>query len=161
MTSKFEQALTKTLNNEVSMTENGAYAFATSGKKLLDLHFATSSLRNKTDSEIEQMFETALLETPLLSVKWLFMARDIREGMGERRTFRVCLKWLAASRPELVKKLIPLVAEYGRYDDLFCLIGTSLSKMSLISLMSRFLLIIRKLKQMATSCHFSVSGCLP
>lgn len=128
MTSKFEQALTKTLNNEVSMTENGAYAFATSGKKLLDLHFATSSLRNKTDSEIERMFETALLETPLLAVKWLFMARDIREGMGERRTFRVCLKWLAASRPALVKKLIPLVAEYGRYDDLFCLIGTSLEQ---------------------------------
>ena len=127
-TSKFEQALTNTLNNEVSMTENGAYAFATSGKKLLDLHFATSSLRNKTDSEIEQMFETALLETPLLAVKWLFMARDIREGMGERRTFRVCLKWLAASRPALVKKLIPLVAEYGRYDDLFCLIGTSLEQ---------------------------------
>ena len=127
-TSKFEQALTKTINNEVSMTENGAYAFATTGKKLLDLHFATSSLRNKTDSEIEQMFETALLETPLLAVKWLFMARDIREGMGERRTFRVCLKWLATSRPALVKKLIPLVAEYGRYDDLFCLIGTSLEQ---------------------------------
>ena len=81
-TSKFEQALTKTLNNEVSMTENGAYAFATSGKKLLDLHFATSSLRNKTDSEIEQMFETALLETPLLAVKWLFMAVDFAAYSG-------------------------------------------------------------------------------
>ena len=119
MSSKFESALKATMNDEVSVTENGACGFATSGKKLLDINFAVSSLRNKTQSEIEKMFSDAFYENPLLAVKWLFMLRDIRgNGMGERRSFRICFSWLAKTRPELVKKLIPLVAEYGRWDDL-------------------------------------------
>jgi hypothetical protein len=54
----------------------------------------------------------------MYAVKWLFFARDVRGGMGERRIFRICFAWLANTRPEVVKKLIPLVAEYGRFDDL-------------------------------------------
>ena len=126
MTNKFEQALKSTLNDEVAISENGATMFSTSGKKLLDINFAISSLRNKTDADIEKMFSEAFYENILLAVKWLFMCRDVRGGTGERRTFRICFKWLANTRPELVKKLISLVAEYGRWDDLFCLMGTSL-----------------------------------
>ena len=59
MSSKFESALKATMNDEVSVTENGACGFATSGKKLLDINFAVSSLRNKTQSEIEKMFSDA------------------------------------------------------------------------------------------------------
>ena len=64
------------------------------------------------------MFSDAFYENPLLAVKWLFMLRDVRGGMGERRSFRICLAWLANARPELVKKLIKLIPEYGRFDDL-------------------------------------------
>lgn len=127
MSSKFESALKNTLNDEISITENGSVGFATSGKKLLDINFAVSSLRSKSESAVEQMFADAFYETPLLAVKWLFMLRDIRgNGMGERRSFRICFNWLAKTRPELVKKLIPLVGEYGRFDDLLCLFGSSL-----------------------------------
>ena len=120
---KFEQALKNTLNDEISVTENLACGYKTSGAKLLDINFAVSSLRSKSDGDIAKMFSEAFYENPLLAVKWLFMLRDIRgNGMGERRSFRVCFKWLATVRPELVQKLVKLVSEYGRFDDLFCLV---------------------------------------
>ena len=118
----FENSLKKTMSQEEVLTENGAVGFKSSGHALVDINFATSSLRNKTEDEIRKMFSDAFYENPLLAVKWLFMLRDIRGGMQERRSFRVCFKWLSTIRPELVKKLIPLCAEYGRFDDLFCLI---------------------------------------
>lgn len=118
MSNKFENALKSTLNNETVLTENGANAFATSGKALVDLNFAVSSLRGANTSKIETMFANAFNEDPLLSTKWLFFARDIRGGMGERRLFRICFSWLANQHPQLVKNLIPLAAEYGRFDDI-------------------------------------------
>ena len=122
MSSKFEQALKSTLLDEVSVTENGAVGYKTAGNPLLDINFSVSSLRSKGDGEIVKMFSEAFYFNPLLAIKWLFFLRDIRGGMQERRSFRVCFKWLSTIRPELVKKLIPLCAEYGRFDDLFCLI---------------------------------------
>lgn len=118
---QFANALKSTMDNEVSITENGAVGFKTSGKKLVDLNFSTSSLRKASDSDIINKFSGAFYENKLLAVKWLFFSRDIRGGMGERRLFRVCLKWLVGSNRELVKAVLPLVAEYGRFDDLFAL----------------------------------------
>lgn len=43
---------------------------------------------------------------------------------GERRFFRVCFKWLAEQYRAEASHLIPFVATYGRYDDLFVLEGT-------------------------------------
>lgn len=119
MENKFETALKSTLANETTCTENGAIAFATSGHALVDLNFAMSSFRGKNADEIQAAYADAYVENPLLAVKWLFFARDIRGGAGERRLFRICFAWLANKDPELVKRLIPLVAEYGRFDDLF------------------------------------------
>lgn len=125
MSSKFENALKNTLNDEIVCTENGACGFKTAGNPLLDINFKVSSLRSMSETQIEKLFSDAFYFNPLLATKWLFFLRDIRcNGMGERRTFRICFKWLANIRPELVKKLIKLCAEYGRFDDLFCLIGT-------------------------------------
>ena len=121
---QFANALKTTMDNEVSITENGAVGFKTSGKKLVDLNFSTSSLRKASDDEIIKKFSDAFYENKLLAVKWLFFSRDIRGGMGERRIFRVCLKWLVGSNREIVKAVLPLVAEYGRFDDLFALEGT-------------------------------------
>ena len=118
MSSKFENALKNTLNDVCACTENGACGFKTAGNPLLDINFAVSSLRSKSNTEVEKMFSDAFYFNPLLATKWLFMLRDVRFGLGERRSFRICFKWLANTRPEIVKKLIPLVAEYGRFDDI-------------------------------------------
>ena len=45
-------------------TENGALGYETSGKSLLDLDFATASLRKKTEKEIQDMFVKAYFELP-------------------------------------------------------------------------------------------------
>lgn len=125
---KFEDAFISTLNNEVSVTENGACGYKTSGKSLLDLNFSLSSLRSKSDEDIVKAFSAAFFENRMLSLKWLFMARDIRGGCGERRVFRTCFKWLAEFHQDIARALVPVVSNFGRWDDLWCLLDTKISK---------------------------------
>lgn len=126
----FMNAMKETLNEDmnISVTENGAIGYRTSGKELLDLNFAVASLRSASEQEIVNKFMKAFCEDKILAMKWLMFNRDAREGLGERRTFRIIFKHLANSNPEIIKPLIPLVAEYGRWDDLYCLVDTVLEK---------------------------------
>ena len=71
-------------------TENGAVGFRSSGSALVDLNYSVSSLRNASDEDIKILFYNAYLENREYALKWLFYARDIRGGLGERRLFRVC-----------------------------------------------------------------------
>jgi len=105
-------------------TENGAVAFKSTGKALLDLNFAVSSMRNCSEEEISRKFGAVCDENVENAVVWLFFARDARQGMGERRLFRVCLRYLADHYPEITDKVLPLIPEYGRWDDLFVLLDT-------------------------------------
>ena len=108
--------------------QNGAFGYRTTGKELLGYaNFAVSSLRGRHPEEMQNRFWKAdRTRAPVLAVKWLFFARDIRGGMGERRLFRVLLSALACNKPEAVRPLLPLVPEYGRWDDLWSLLGTPL-----------------------------------
>lgn len=124
--SVFADALKKTVDNEVVLTENGAAMFRTSSSKLVDCNFELTSFRNRPEQDVVKAFSDAYYENKEYAVRWLFMARDVREGSGERRTFRILLKWLVSVDEESVRRLIPLVAEYGRFDDLLCLLGTPL-----------------------------------
>lgn len=112
--------------NSFSITENGALGFSTSGKALLDINFGVTSFRNKSDKAIEDAFAKAFYEDKLLALKWLFFARDRENGIGERRLFRVGLKWLATEQPEIAKAVFNLAPYYGRYDDMWCLLDTEL-----------------------------------
>lgn len=120
----FMNAVRQTLNNEynVSITENGAVGYRTTGKELLDLNFAVASLRKMSDVEVAKRFRKAFCEDKVLAMKWLFYARDARQGCGERRLFRVVLADLIQSNPEMIIPVINLIPEYGRYDDLWCLL---------------------------------------
>lgn len=125
---QFIDGIKDTLNNDfnVSVTENGAVGYRTSGKELLNLNYYVSSLRRESESKIYKLFTKALFEDKKQAVKWLFYARDIRGGLGERRLFRACLNALARDFPEYVRPVIKLVPEYGRWDDLWGLLDTSL-----------------------------------
>lgn len=112
----------KELDNR-STTENGAVGYSTSGSCLLDLNYQVSSLRNASTDTIERLFEKAFHENPAYAVKWLFFARDIRGGLGERRLFRICYRRLADLDIGLFKRNLPNIAVYGRYDDLIHLLG--------------------------------------
>lgn len=121
----FMNNMEKQLNSEKQLTENGAVGYRTSGKELLDLNFAVSSMRNWSETEICKAYTKAYYENPLLAVKWLFYLRDIRgNGMGERKTFRICFKWLVENHFEQVMALVELIPEYGRYDDWMCLLDS-------------------------------------
>lgn len=123
----FMNSLKETLNEDynVSVTENGALGYRTSGKNLLDINFGITSMRNMSDFQIEDKFAKAFYEDKLLAMKWLFYARD-REAVGERRLFRVCMEFLAKEQYEFAKAVLPLVPTYGRWDDLWCLLETPL-----------------------------------
>lgn len=101
MSQPFLTSMKDTLLEEhnLSRTENGAFGYRTTGKELLDLNFAVSSLRWETPQEMQNRFWKAYYEDPALAVKWLFFARDIRGGMGERRLFQVPFpSWLMRNR---------------------------------------------------------------
>ena len=121
----FMQSLNEELNNATQRTENGAVGYKTTGKKLLDLNFSITSLRNKTDREIANKFIDAFYEDKMLAMKWLFFCRD-REAIGERRTFRVIMKYLAENNIDVAQAVLELIPEYGRWDDLWCLLDTDL-----------------------------------
>ena len=116
------------LNNEASWTrtENGAVAKNTSGNGLVDLFGSIGSLRAADDLRIQRLFEEAWKDDPLMATKIWFYGRDVRGGLGERGTFRTLLKYLADHHPEAVEPNIPLIGLYGRFDDLYSLIGTGL-----------------------------------
>ena len=120
----FMNAMQNILSNEFnySITENGALGYRTSSKELLDLNFAVSSLRGASEEDIVDRFTKAFFEDKVLAMKWLFFARDARQGLGERRLFRVVLANLVKNNPEMVIPVINLIPEYGRYDDLWCLL---------------------------------------
>lgn len=124
----FMDKLKDVLDGRKAVTENGALGYASTGKALVDLNFAVASLRNESEEEIIKKFVKAYYEDRVLAVKWLFFLRDIRGGLGERRSFRIIFSYLASGEKKLAGKLVPLVAEYGRFDDLLCLIGTPLEE---------------------------------
>lgn len=113
------------------LTENGAFAYdSTAQGALLDLFSQIGALRPRTDREIEQKFAAAFREDKLLATKMLFYSGDIRQGgLGERRTFRICLRWLAENHPEIVNKNIELIPYFNRFDSWFVLCGTKCEKL--------------------------------
>ena len=112
-------------------TENGAVALKTTDDALLDLFGTIGALRNADETRITSLFEEAYNANPLYATKILFYARDIRgdeetQGLGERRVFRIILKYCALHHPEAIRPNLDLIGVYGRYDDLYELIGTPL-----------------------------------
>lgn len=113
-------------------TENGAATLQTTYSDCLDLFATVGALRSAEEQEILNRFVRAYTENPDLAIKLLFFARDVRGGLGERKVFRVCLKWLAQNAAASVKKNISYIAEYGRWDDLLSLMGTPCEKDALL-----------------------------
>lgn len=133
---KMEDVLNEDFNENV--TENGALGYRTTGKNLLDLNFAVSSLRNASSNDINGRFERAFAENNLYGLKWLMMCRDAREGLGERRTPKIIFKYLANAEPKIAKALIPLIPEYGRFDDLYSFFDTKCEKDALNFIKQQF-----------------------
>lgn len=118
----------ETLRKESSktFTENGAAALNTTGDKCLDFFASGGSLRNADDIRIQRLFADAYAEDPLIATRILFYLRDITEGCGERKVFRNLINYCAVYHPEAIRSNLDLIGIYGRWDDVYALVGTPL-----------------------------------
>lgn len=105
-------------------TENGSVAHKSTLSAVYDMYALGGAYRNRTDADCILLFKNALEENEELAMKCLFYLRDVRGGQGERRFFRVCMNWLAYENPQAVKRNLEQFSEFGRWDDLYCLVGT-------------------------------------
>ena len=105
-------------------TENGADAKNTTDSALLDMFATIGAMRTRSEDEIVKKFELAFQEDSLGAMRCLFYARDIHGGLGERRVFRVLLTYIANKHTEELRKNIDKIPEYGRWDDVYSLVGT-------------------------------------
>lgn len=105
-------------SNSGARTKNGAATLSTSGNALVDLFFVIGASRGMTDDAFDRMFANAYMTDPTVALRLSLYARDIRGGMGERKAFRRILLWLERNVPEELNRVLPRVAEVGRFDDL-------------------------------------------
>ena len=116
----------ETMKTEANYTRtlNGAVTHGSTGDACLDFFAVAGGMRYRRRGDQISLFDRAYIETPELAAKLLFYLRDIRGGMGERTLFRTLLRHVAFAWPETAKKNVPWIAEFGRWDDLLCLLGT-------------------------------------
>lgn len=112
-------------------TENGAVKHLTTKSALLDMFALGAAYRKRSEEDCILLFKNAYNENPEYALKCLFYIRDVRGGQGERRFFRICLKWLAKTHPEAVIRNIEFIPEFGRWDDLYCLMDTEAETVAL------------------------------
>lgn len=121
-------------------TENGAITHKTTESALLDMFAMGGAMRERSVGDVTLMFKKAYQENPKYALKCLFYLRDVRGGQGERRFFRECMKWLAKNDSAATKRNLQHVAEFGRWDDLYCFVGTSLERDAFKILKEQFIL---------------------
>ncbi len=109
-------------------TTNGAVGHKTTGSKVLDMFATGAAMRERSDADVILLFKNAMAEDEVLALKCLFWIRDIRGGQGERRFFRVCMKWLANYNTNAAIRNLQYVPEFGRWDDLYAFVGTKCEK---------------------------------
>jgi len=123
----FADAVKQTLSTPTeTRTQNGNIAFSGAGSALVDFFFQGGAMRNWSVEKKRNAFRAAYAEDKLIALKILFYFRDVREGQGERDLFRDIVSELAVFDPKTLSKNLELFSEYGRWDDLFVLLGSSL-----------------------------------
>ena len=126
--------------SNLTYTENGALTHKSTKSMLLDMFAMGAAYRTRTDADVILLFKNAYEENPEYALKCLFYIRDVRGGQGERRFFRVCYNWLAKAHPEAARRNMQHIPEFGRWDDLYCLLGTSLESNMFALLKKQFVL---------------------
>lgn len=99
----------------VTCTENGDKTYSTTRSACLDLFALGGSLRTRSEEDILDLWKNAVREDQVLAFKILFYIRSVREGYGERRTFRIIWDSLDTLAKFFFYDLVPQI---GRWDDL-------------------------------------------
>lgn len=105
-----------------TFTANGDRAYKSTGEAVLDFFYFSGAARNVSEDEIKAKFRAAINDNEDWAIRALLYARDIREGLGERRLTRILLGLLASEYPSVAKALINKAVEMGRWDDILFMI---------------------------------------
>ena len=109
-------------------TTNGAPALMSTGNALLNMFSTVAACRGRTEKEIIHFLDAAWQADPLGALRCMFYVRDVRGGQGERDIFRAMLNHAATRYTEALRPNVHLIPEYGRWDDMYFLIGTPLEE---------------------------------
>lgn len=107
-------------------TANGGLQHNHLASAVYELYAKCGAYRQRSDEDCIFAFKQAFDENEELAMKCLFYLRDILEGAGERRFFRVCYHWLATKHPDAALRNLEYIPTYGRFDDIFSVVDTSL-----------------------------------
>lgn len=107
-------------DKNLSVTDNGALVYKTTGKPFVDLNFSLSSFRSANGQKLQDLidkFAKCYHENPVLAWKYLFYVGDIREGAGERKAFLEMFKFMIKEESQyIVAGMLKLIPEYTRFD---------------------------------------------
>lgn len=113
----FKNILTQSSN--VTTTENGQVCYNDTNNPVLDFYYRAVRLNaSYTKDKFLQDFKLAYSFDKARTLVLLFNLRDITEGKGERDLFRFAMEVLKTLDNDIYKKIVSLVPNYGRYDDL-------------------------------------------
>ena len=104
------------ITNQPTRTTNGMPARVSTANACVDLFFVIGASRGKN---IIPQFTAAFVENPDVALRIVAWARDIRGGAGEREIFRQVLTHLETADPAAAVRLVQVVPNLGRFDDLF------------------------------------------
>lgn len=121
----------QTLVDNITETTNGMKAYKSTTDSLLDLFYSGYSYRNDIE-KLQNVIDKASDENPEIALKILFYLRKFRNngGCGERLVFREGLKYFITKYVDDFKnqenlKVIEKIPDFGRWDDMFSIIGIS------------------------------------
>lgn len=111
---------------DVKTTENGGYAYSsTGGGALLDFFSVVGGMRKRDEKDILDMYHAARAEDKELADKIILYVSNIRDGgLGERRIGRILLKALAFLDRHKVERNFQTFVNNSRFDCLYALEGT-------------------------------------
>ena len=125
----FINALKETSN--LTTSTNGATMYSSTFNPLLDFNFKISSYRNGDEGTIINDWDKVMKDTTIpmdVKIKYIYYLSDVREGLGERRLFRIISKYMCENYPDDFKPTLKYIPEYSRWDNLLELIETPLRK---------------------------------
>ena len=123
MSDKLFKALEKAPNAE---TANGANTYDSSNNSFLDFFYEAGNARIKDEQDIYTLVENSKVCDKENTIRLIGYMRDVRNGLGERKGFRLAMQWLIADGLKLKpKKLFDWCMEYGRADDYFEIVYSS------------------------------------
>nr|DAS19485.1 MAG TPA: protein of unknown function (DUF2828) [Caudoviricetes sp.] len=117
MSEKLFKALEKAPNAE---TANGANTYDSSNNSFLDFFYEAGNARTKDEQDIYTLVENSKVCDKENTIRLIGYMRDVRNGLGERKGFRLAMKYLIANGLNVKpKKLFDWCMEYGRADDYY------------------------------------------